>query len=57
MTIGLRDALQHDDEKMPTPGEIADVEQEPGSGLAANQSLGCGAGRAPWPAGVRLRAW
>jgi hypothetical protein len=40
MRTGLCDALQGNDGKMPTPSEIADVEQEPGSGLAANQRLG-----------------
>jgi hypothetical protein len=40
MRTGLRDALQGNDGKMPTPSEIAGVEQEPGSGLAANQRLG-----------------
>jgi hypothetical protein len=40
MRTGLRGALQGNDGKMPTPSEIADVEQEPGSGLAANQRLG-----------------
>jgi hypothetical protein len=56
MKTGLRDALQRNDGKMATPGEIADVEQEPGSGLATNECLGRGARSTPGPAWAWLEA-
>jgi hypothetical protein len=40
MTTGLRGALQRNDGKMPTPAKVADIEPDPGSGLAANERLG-----------------
>jgi hypothetical protein len=52
----LRNALQRDDREVPAPAEVVDAESDLSSGLAANERLWCGTGRAAWPAGARLEA-